>query len=1133
MDNLAQTIKLQQLASNPKNSSWVFASAGSGKTKVLTDRVLRLLLSGIAPDKILCLTFTKVAATEMQNRINAELAQWVLLDDSKLIKKLFDLSGVAASAFDLKKARVLFAEILDAESRIKIQTIHSFCQSLVKIFPFEAGIKPNFEVLEDAQEKLFLQKAQKEVLKKSAQNLELRNLVTKINARLHESTFAELISDLLSKKEQLTILKENCFGIEGVIEEIFKKFSVAKDQNEEEIFAEFLRLVDQKKVLEMALALDESGLTRNKEIAEKIRLFLKNPLAKNLSIYQLAFFTQENEPRKIYGKILENPDFANICEDQKALILDFSNRINSYKICNSTALLLKFVDQILEIYAQLKYKNSFLDYNDLIVETNRLLANPNFSDWVKMKMDGLFDHILIDESQDTNHQQWNIIKALTEDFFSGLSAANKNRTIFIVGDEKQSIYSFQGAEAHISEEIFSYFAQKLEGNPAPFYKINLDNSFRSLPTILDVVDTTFKNEKEKSAITKISDFQGHKAIRQGVGHFEIWPQIKIKKEEKPKTKEKNYEWKFDFQTQEDYFEAEFLAENIALKIKSWVENGRILEGHKKPLEYSDFMILLRRRTDGFDKILNRFFYQYQIPFGGLSKIKFADSLIIQDLLAAAKFVLSPHDDLNLAALLKSPIFGVSEEELLEICLFKNQNQITIYKTLEHLPKFILIWKNLDVLQKKSQEVNCFEFFYFLLDQENRKKIISRFGSEALEILNKFSLKTFDFCKNLSPNLQKFLDFVEKLNPEIALSPQKNNQVLITTIHSAKGLQAPIVFLPDCCFNTNQLRSTKEKISWIDGLPVWCAAKDEENNLLKSARELKKNEAKDEYLRLLYVAMTRAENELYVAGIGNSNDEECWYNLIKKSVAEKSWKKEFLDEKTRELARDKFEIVDEVLGIGEQFESYAPRLDLRQDEVCNSVHVFNKTKNEPNVEVWPQTLSRKNLSNGDSIACFKPALEKLKIISGEINRSQIKGKLIHKILEIFGKNSGAEKKWLTELTKKVIAREEFLSAAEKNQIQNEVLNFLASEHFTKLFSGKVSCEIEIAGNSAIKRIDLLVEKENEVLIVDYKSDETLPKAVPSHYISQLKTYENLVQKIYPQKKISLAIFWVKFLKLEFI
>ncbi len=1160
--NLSNTIKLQQIASNPKNSAWVFASAGSGKTKVLVDRVLRLFLDGIKPDKILCLTFTKVAASEMQNRINSELANWVLLSDKALNEKLFQLTGHRPENKILKKARTLFTQILDEESKIKIQTIHSFCQNLVKIFPFEAGIKPNFEVIEEAQEKLLLQKAQKEVLKRAETQDVLRNIVIKINAKLHEETFAGLISALLNKKEQLAILKENLFGIEGVIDEVFKNFSVVKNSSEEEIFAEFLstsHVIPSHDgihgVLKLTTALEESNLVTNKKIATAIKNFLQNPTLKKFSTYHQAFFTKENEPRKISGKVLENPDLARICQDQRKLIIQFLDKLNSHKICNSTALLLKFVDQILEIYAQLKNQNSLLDYNDLIIETNKLLNNPNFSDWVKLKMDGLFDHILIDESQDTNHQQWNIIKSLTEDFFAGLGATNKDRTIFIVGDEKQSIYSFQGAEPNISQEIFSYFSEKLKDHSNKLLKIDLNSSFRSLETVLKVVDKTFEGEKQQLAITKISDFQGHSAIREGIGRFEIWPQIKTKKAEKitilhnfhPERSEGSfekklpsqeilhcaqdegsyYQWEIDFSPQENYYEQEFLAEFIALKIKSLVENGHILEGRNKVVGYGDFMILLRNRTNGLDKNLTKFFHKYNIPSISPSKINFAGNIIIQDLLAAAKFALFPYDDLNLACLLKSPIFSVNEEELFEICLVKNNNQISIYEAIAHLPKFSEATHKLEELIKNSQELNCFEFFNNLLNEDNsRKKIISRFGQESLQILDKFILKTFDFCQNFSTDLHKFLDFVEKLNPEFSLSNSEDNQVLITTIHSAKGLQAPIVILPDCCFNFNQLPSSKEKISWIEfddyKLPIWCAKKDEENQLLKNHRQEKNNDAKDEYSRLLYVAMTRAENELYVGGFGSSSDEDSWYNLIKKSVIGEAWQEEFLDEKSQELAGDKFEIENVLYGVGEK----SKKEILKQVQDDDAIKYDGDITKSDNKEI-----EYKNFINNKLIT---KATQSSQV---QINQSQIRGKLIHKILEVIGKNSKEDKEWLINLAERIIKNEAFLNKESKIEILEMISKFLLSKQFEDLFSEEIKCEVPIIGevnNQIINaRIDLLVITENSILIIDYKTDKVVPDVISLEYLQQLKIYKKLMKDLYPNHQVGSAILWLESLKLDML
>ncbi len=789
------------IASDPKNSCWVFASAGSGKTKILVDRVVRLLLDGVSPNKILCLTFTKVGAAEMQQRINSRLAELVLVSDGELLEKLRELNGKSPSADLLKKARTLFAKILDSEARIKVQTIHAFCQTLIKIFPFEAKVKPSFEVLEEVQERLLLERAQKETIRDES----VSDLVKEISGKLHDESLSDLLETLLDKKEKL-------------------RFEFKELGDPQEIFQKFLNKLNREENLQLAFDLENSGLATNEKIAIKVRKFFNEPKLGNFSTYQSAFFTDKNEPRKIPGKNLGS--LVAVVEKQCALIEEFSEEINTLNIEKDTDLLLRFTQCVLQNYSKLKEQQGFLDYNDLIIETNRLLANPDFSDWVKMKMDGSFDHILIDESQDTNRQQWSIIKALCEDFFSGLSLSNHQRSIFIVGDEKQSIFSFQGAEPDISSEIFSYFRNKFGDQ---FKKIELHDSYRSKAEVLAAVDKVFSNPQRKAAISKESEFSGHRATRSGKGLVKIWPK-------------------------------ETDSEILVKKISEWIADKN----------FGDVMILLRTRTNGLLDELVKVFNRQKIPFTSISRVKFSESLVVQDLLAAARFVLLPQDDLNLACLLKSPLFNFSEEDLLKICVKKNSEETTIYKALEGSE----VRKKLDELIAQSKQLNCFEFFYSLSNPTR----------ESAEILNKFLSITFNFCQNYLPNLQKFLEFVEKIDPEISLSEVEDGRVRISTIHGAKGLQAKIVLIPDCAYDLRRSPSTKEKILWIDGSPIWCARKSYENQLVKIYREKRFKEISDESLRLLYVAMTRAEDELHIAGFGNSTDSQSWYEIINGTIA---------------------------------------------------------------------------------------------------------------------------------------------------------------------------------------------------------------------------------------------------------
>ncbi len=917
-EKLKNTIKLQRAASNPRSSAWVFASAGSGKTKVLTDRVLRLLLDGAKPNKILCLTFTKTAAAEMQERINARLAAWVICDESELAKEIANLTGGAVSENDLKKARILFAKILDSDSQIKVQTIHAFCQNLVKIFPFEIGVRPNFEVMDINMEKLLLQKAKKAVFLDSAHDELLRNSINKINAKLSEDSFGELVAKILSQKESLLFLKEEFLGIDNVIGEIFKNFAVDISENETEIFKKFIAEIDYNKVITMASELENSALKTNQKTAFAIKKFLEESLVENFSNYKNVFFTKDGGMRKLGSVVTkEFSHFSGLIEEQQNLIADFSDRLNSYKIAEATSLLLRFIDRILLKYVELKNSASFLDYNDLIIRTDKMLRNPDSSDWVKSRMDGFFDHILIDESQDTNHRQWSIIKALTEDFFSGQGAQNQNRTIFIIGDDKQSIYSFQGSEPNISQEIFAYYQEKLEGGPYKMHKIDLQNSFRSLDKILSAINKVFANSNHMGSL----EYQEHSPIRQGEGKVEIWPQIKNKKDENIKS----FDWKIDYLQDEKYAEKELMAEIIALKIKGWIQSSRALEGKNRAINYGDIMILLRNRANGFDKILQKFLQQNSIPFSGAKKTSFADELLVQDLLAAAKFALLQNDDLNLACLLKSPIIGLNEDDLFKIATIKNEKEISLYEALKlEESSFDKVCQILENLIKNSREHNCFEFFSNLLTQELRKKIIIEFGQEGLPLLDQFMIIAMNFYQDNSPNLQKFLDFVEKLNPEISLNLVQKNQVTITTIHSAKGLQAPIVIIPDCCFNFNQTLSAKENFFWMNfgeqKLPIWCPRKSYENSLVEAYKKHKIKEAKEEYFRLFYVAMTRAEDELYLGGFGSSTSEESWHEVAKKSLENEAQKLDFIDlfnddeKKIFEKKVEKFIIDDKIMRI---------------------------------------------------------------------------------------------------------------------------------------------------------------------------------------------------------------------------
>lgn len=882
--------KLQEIASNPKNSAWVFASAGSGKTKILVDRVLRLLLDKIDGNKILCITFTKIAALEMRERINQILSNWVILSDPDLKTEIFKISLKNASENDLKYARTLFSKVLDGDFDIKIQTIHAFCQDIVKIFPLESKVSPKFEILDEKSEKILLEKAKKQVFKEAEFDENLKNNIFQLSSRQSEDGFFKLVAELLNQKEKLIFLKMRFFNIKNLVAKIFQELNVENFKNEQEIFEKFISEINCKNIEKIIDILEKSDKKTDLKTANSLKFFLNDKNFDKIGILQEVFLKDDLELKKISS--IANKQFQDIFDeiyDLQKKVDEFFDLLNSFKIASSTKFLLEFIDKILFFYSQLKNQKSFLDYNDLIIKTNELLENQDYKEWVKFRLDGFFDHILIDESQDTNHRQWLIIKALSEDFFSGFSSKERKSSLFIIGDDKQSIYSFQGAAPNISNEIYDFYKSKTD----EIKKVSLQNSFRSLPKVLEFVDLIFQ---ENNSFKKL-DYQSHKATRSGNGIIEIWPQISFKKDRE----NLDFKWKnylINNQNDEEFCQKEEMANRIVENILCWIKNKRKILRNvagvevEKEIQFGDIMILLRNRANGFDKILQQKFEENQIAFKGVKKVKFSRNLIIQDFLALLKFALLPNDDLNLASLLKSQFFNFDEEKLLEICLFKNQEKISLFQALKLKNGFEEDFRKLENILSLSFKIDIYEFFSSLIKDEIRQKYILEFGENADLIIDQFLIEVLNFCKNQLSNLQKFYDFIEKTDPEILINEVDKNSVLISTIHSAKGLQAPIVILPDCCFSFNKMNHSKETLLWIDfendrqnqdKLPIWFVKKLNLNKKLKFFKNIHIQNLKDEYWRLFYVALTRAENEIYISGFGNDNDFDSWFNEAQKAL----------------------------------------------------------------------------------------------------------------------------------------------------------------------------------------------------------------------------------------------------------
>lgn len=831
---------IQLAATDPAKSVLVLASAGSGKTKLLIDRISRLLLNGCLPQKILALTFTNVAALEMKNRVASELSSWAMMDDAALSAKLADLTGKTPTFDKLTQARTLFDTILRADNSLRIQTIHSLASDLLRSFPYEAGVDPDFEILDENQARLLFDKARSAALA----DVNYREIIKALNLKLGEENLAELLLGMLRKRNKFD---EDAINFAALL------FRVDLNQSEEEVAAEFVGQIDFAKLARVAAVLQESSSKTDQQTAQAFNQFVA---AKNVEILRPVLLTKTDEARSkiITKKFAPYQEILQQINEIQQQLLSYRDKIKSKQILANSASLLALARSVINHYQQLKGKN--LDYIDLIERARFLLLASPQRDWVRYKLNGSVDHILVDEAQDTNCEQWEIITVLCEDFFS----QNSNRTIFIVGDKKQSIYGFQGAEPDAAENAFDEISKN--ANAENFIKLKLNYSYRFVKTIADAVNSVFKN------------FDPHESLRVGEGRIELWPRVV------PEPSLENMDEPDD---------AERLAQNIAFKIKSWVAEKRIITAHNRAVNYGDIMILLRNRTNGLDAALMKALTLEQIPFSGINQMRVLDSLICLDLLAIAKFALLPCDDFNLACLLKSPLFKTSEEELLNLCVIKNENQISLFAAIERSERKQLLIQLSEIIEK-SKQLTAFEFFYYF-----QSKLAT--NSHALEFLDQFILEISALCSRLiNPSLQQLVSEIEKNNPLAVVANNDTNQVLISTIHGAKGLQAPIVIIADAYFEFGKIPVLNQKVHWISSssiltpsaipakagiqtsIPIWCAKKIEENNFLRTHKlsELKKAQA--EYERLLYVAMTRAEDELYFTGFGSS-DGKSWGEAI--------------------------------------------------------------------------------------------------------------------------------------------------------------------------------------------------------------------------------------------------------------
>ncbi len=1085
----------QRMASNPENSVWVEASAGTGKTKVLSDRVLRLLLNGVSPSRILCLTYTKAAAVEMSNRIAEKLSKWAVAKDEKLVKELSNLLGEKIKEDNklLLKARRLFALLLDTPGGVKIQTIHSFCQEVLKRFPLEAKISPYFEVMDDRSAKDALDNIKKSMLNDDISR-DVSEALTYLTTVSNEYMFPQIMESITNQRNMIEDCLQKYSSIDEMIEKTAESLNIEQDLTLEKIKEQFWENLDRDKLAIIIKALDCGTETTAKKAVDLAKARDEKDFEAFLNI-----FLTNGQPRKrflVKQSIMSVPDAEKYCDDFMKTAVDVLEKIRLLNLFLSTKAVLTLAGEMLERYHQYKKNHSKLDYNDLIVITKKLFESPKVADWILYKLDGGIDNVLIDEAQDTSPEQWSIVKSITKEFFSGEGNHEKKPTIFVVGDRKQSIYSFQGADPAEFEKMHEYFETEADN----FKTVNMEVSFRSTAAILDTVNAVFDFEKAKAGVVKEGTNIAHTPSRIGDGgKVELW---ELAEPEEDDNSDKI--WLPPVEKVGSISSSARLANKIAETIKNKVLSGELLQSKGRQLNYGDFLILVQRRNSFVEEMV-RACKNIGVNVAGVDKIKLQEQIAVNDLIALAKFVLLPEDDLNFACLLKSPLVAISEDDLFELCF--DRKNLSLWDRVCSNSKYIQKAERLKELINLSKEMRPFEWFCFVLSNlGGRKKFVERLGKDCEDAIDEFVNLTLDFEREHIPSLQGFVEWFEADDVEIKrdLEQNDNNAVRIMTVHGSKGLQAPIVILPD----TVRVKGVSKDAKWFrdDNLLLYPLNKDGYVNKCCDLVENEKKLSLEEYHRLLYVALTRAEDCLCVCGYKKKNkpNEESWYEIFKEAFSKIG--------------------IDVDGGKVYNVEQLVETAKVEAEKEEKTEIIFPKwLKEEPQNEgllAKPLTPSHQDESK---VCAVSPLAE------NNDGKLYARGKLIHKMLQFLPMVKQEKRNNLIDVF--LSKQNENFSDREKEIIKNEVMNLLNNPEFAPLFSQNSVAEVSLmglAGEHIISgQIDRLVECDDKVMIVDYKTNRPAAKNindVPKAYIKQMKSYKDLIKQIYPNKKIEVYILW---------
>jgi ATP-dependent helicase/nuclease subunit A len=1070
-------IATQRVAADPGVSTWLTANAGSGKTRVLTDRVARLLLEGVPPENILCLTFTKAAAGEMQNRLYATLGKWSMAEDHKLAKDLREIGadGVLDDA-DLRRARRLFAQAIDTPGGLKIQTIHAFAAALLRQFPLEAKVAPAFRELDD----LGATDLRRTVLDDMATSAHGAALIGTLLVHLPSGQFAPILAEIARSEPD--------FEQDLTREDVCNWFGLTPGASAASLCSSLLS-PEVFRLIQGVIPVLKAGKSSDQTLAAALAKVRPNPAdQRDLAALESAVLTKEGALRaRLVTKDVADRlgGDAEALADLAADVLAARDTRLALQAVEATLALHTFARDFLTRYRTRKAAMGVLDFDDLIRKAAALLAGSDAAQWVLYRLDGWIDHILVDEAQDTSPAQWQIVEALCREFTAGEGARpGGRRTLFVVGDPKQSIYGFQGADLAVFAHRRGVFGQAFAAAGLAFREQPLLHSFRSSPLILDLVDRVAQGAKG------LGRAEQHLAVREELpGRIEVLPPTeKDPTDEKPKFGETN----FRVAAADP---AVVLADTLALRIKDMLAREWITHkdgGTISPLAPGDILVLLRKRSRFMVPFIAAC-KRHGLPVAGADRLTLQDEIAVKDVMALLAFLDLPEDDLALAAVLRSPLFGLNEQQVFTLANRRGDAQTLWSQLRDQAALWPDVVARLSALLNLTDLLRPYDLIETILTRDGgRRALAARLGAECHDALDALLETALDYERLGPPSLTGFLEWFQSEATEVKRpAAQGQGLIRVMSVHGAKGLEAPVVILPD----TGVHRDPPEgRLQLLPGRGMTLKALKAATPQIQIAARAEEGAADaEEDERLLYVALTRAQSWLIVAAWNEvKGDGSSWYDRIHAAVS--SLSPEHLD--GRLVARFGAWPAREPQGAVEAVLADLPALS--PDPARQSRVRFRAPSS-----LVPHTVGAAAPGEEDARA---------------------RGLFIHHLLEHLPDFDPAERRTLA------LERAATETGYDAEAAALEALALLDHPLFLVPSLPEVgfAADLPEARNLPVMgRIDRLADMGTHLLVVDYKSDRHVPSRpqdTDRAYLAQMGAYLSAMRAILPEREVRVAILW---------